>query len=43
LLWNAPLETGGVLVGDEIAITVDVELVQKEATDNSASSAPDKN
>jgi polyisoprenoid-binding protein YceI len=27
LTWNQALETGGVLVGDEIKITVDVELV----------------
>jgi polyisoprenoid-binding protein YceI len=29
LTWNAALETGGVLVGDEVKITLDVELVQK--------------
>jgi polyisoprenoid-binding protein YceI len=27
LTWNQALETGGVLVGDEVKITVDVELV----------------
>jgi polyisoprenoid-binding protein YceI len=27
LTWNAVLETGGVVVGDEISITLDVELV----------------
>jgi polyisoprenoid-binding protein YceI len=26
LVWNAALETGGVVVGDEVTITVDVEL-----------------
>jgi len=29
LVWNKPLESGGVLVGDEVVITVDVELVKK--------------
>jgi len=29
LLWNRILESGGVLVGDEVAITIDVELVKK--------------
>jgi polyisoprenoid-binding protein YceI len=29
LLWNRELEAGGVLVGDEVAITIDVELVKK--------------
>ena len=31
LAWNAPLESGGVLVGDDVTITVDVELVKKAA------------
>ena len=31
LTWNAALEAGGVLVGDEVKITLDVELVQKAA------------
>jgi polyisoprenoid-binding protein YceI len=26
--WNAPLETGGVLVGDKVAIELDVQLVK---------------
>ena len=26
LLWNKPLETGGVVVGDEVQLTVDLEL-----------------
>jgi polyisoprenoid-binding protein YceI len=30
LTWNQALETGGVLVGDEIKITVDVELVAQD-------------
>jgi len=29
LTWNSALETGGVLVGDKVAITVDLELVKK--------------
>jgi polyisoprenoid-binding protein YceI len=28
LTWNAALETGGILVGDEVAITLDVEFVK---------------
>ena len=28
LVWNAPLELGGVLVGDEVAITLDVEFIK---------------
>ena len=31
LTWNAPLESGGVVVGDDVTITVDVELVKKAA------------
>jgi polyisoprenoid-binding protein YceI len=31
LTWNAALETGGVLVGDEVSISLDVELIQKSA------------
>ncbi len=29
LIWNAVLESGGFLVGDDVEITIDVELVQK--------------
>ena len=29
LTWNVSLETGGVLVGDEITITIDIEAVQQ--------------
>lgn len=29
LVWNAVLETGGVAVGDEITITIDLELVKQ--------------
>ena len=28
LTWNAALETGGILVGEEVAITLDVEFVK---------------
>ncbi|GFO61038.1 polyisoprenoid-binding protein [Geomonas silvestris] len=34
LVWNKTLETGGVLVGDEIAITLDVEMIKNK--DNAA-------
>ena len=30
LTWNKALETGGVVVGDEVEITLDVELVQEQ-------------
>jgi len=29
--WNATMDSGGVVVGDEVSITIDVELVQKGA------------
>ena len=32
LKWNQALETGGVVVGDEVKISVDVELVKQAAT-----------
>ena len=28
LTWNSALETGGLLVGDEVAITLDVQFVK---------------
>ena len=28
LVWNAALETGGVMVGDEVKITIDIEAVR---------------
>ena len=31
LVWNKPLETGGVVVGDEVEITIDVEIYKKAA------------
>lgn len=29
LTWNAALETGGIMVGDDVDITIDAELVRK--------------
>ncbi|HYK66292.1 MAG TPA: YceI family protein [Patescibacteria group bacterium] len=29
ITWNQPMETGGVLVGDEVAISIDVEATKK--------------
>jgi polyisoprenoid-binding protein YceI len=34
LKWNQALETGGVLVGDEIKITIDVELVAQSQNED---------
>lgn len=31
LTWNTALEAGGVLVGEEVKITLDVEMIQKSA------------
>ena len=28
LVWNKALETGGVMIGDEILITLDVEMIK---------------
>jgi len=28
LVWNAALETGGLLVGDDVTITLDVEFIK---------------
>jgi polyisoprenoid-binding protein YceI len=36
LTWNQTLETGGVLVGDQIAIDIDVELVKVPETESVA-------
>jgi polyisoprenoid-binding protein YceI len=32
LVWNVPIEGGGVLVGNEVSITIEAELVQKAST-----------
>jgi len=29
--WNATMDNGGVVVGDDVSITIDVEMVQKAA------------
>ncbi len=29
LVWNAPLETGGVLVGDDVTINIELEIVKQ--------------
>jgi polyisoprenoid-binding protein YceI len=39
LTWNRALEAGGVTVGDEVSITLDIELNRKEAAPTGASSA----
>jgi polyisoprenoid-binding protein YceI len=31
LAWNAALETGGVVVGDEVKISIDVELIKQKS------------
>ena len=44
LNWNKALEAGGVLVGDEVKIQLDVELVEKPSAtaDNAAAKPADK-
>ena len=42
LTWNMALETGGVLVGDEVKVTVDAEIVKKDAAPAAAPAAPAK-
>jgi polyisoprenoid-binding protein YceI len=32
LTWNKALETGGVVVGDEVAVVIDLELIRKAGT-----------
>ena len=40
LIWNKALETGGVVVGDDVDITIDVELTRKpEAAEAGANTA----
>jgi len=29
--WNATMDNGGVVVGDDVAITIDVEMIQPAA------------
>jgi polyisoprenoid-binding protein YceI len=40
LNWNKALETGGVLVGDEVTLQIDAELVRKDAASEEAPKAP---
>lgn len=43
LVWNKALETGGVVVGDEVSISIDLELIKKVAAAAPApASAPAK-
>src|SRR5690554_2473768 len=39
LTWNQALETGGVLVGDEIKIAIELELIKQEASQEAAAGA----
>ncbi len=32
LFWSGPLEGGGVTVGDEVELTVEIEMVQAKTT-----------
>ena len=36
LTWNKSLETGGVLVGDDVTITIDTEMTQQQAAADAA-------
>ena len=38
LVWNQTLDAGGVAVGDEVAITIDVEATKRVATGTNSSS-----
>lgn len=40
--WNGLLESGGAVVGDDVAITIDVELVKQAPTPAGAGEAPTK-
>jgi polyisoprenoid-binding protein YceI len=39
LTWNAPLETGGVLVGDEVTIAIELEIVKQVPQTEEATAA----
>ena len=39
LTWNQAIETGGVLVGDEIALDIELELVAQAAEQAEAEAA----
>jgi polyisoprenoid-binding protein YceI len=34
LVWNAPLETGGVLVSEEVKLTMDIQMVEDTITES---------
>ncbi len=36
LVWNVALETGGVLVGDEVNIQIELELIKEKETEQAA-------
>ena len=36
LVWNVALETGGVLVGEEVNIQIEVELIKEQETEQAA-------
>ena len=40
LTWNAALEAGGVVVGDEVSITIDLELIKSVAVAEQAEAVP---
>jgi polyisoprenoid-binding protein YceI len=42
LNWNKALEAGGVLVGDQVDVTIDLELNRKDASAATATAAPAK-
>jgi polyisoprenoid-binding protein YceI len=33
LVWNTPLETGGLMLSDEVTISCEIELINKGQTD----------
>jgi polyisoprenoid-binding protein YceI len=39
LTWNAALETGGVAVGEDVTVTIDIEMTQANATATTAPTA----
>ena len=39
LTWNQTLETGGVLVGDEIRISIELEIIKQEESQAEAAAA----
>ncbi len=43
LQWNKALEGGGVLVGDEVAIAIDLELVKNAAASSTAATPKSAN